>query len=265
MVSPTLPGATCSKSLADRLSLTSRRCVVTGGNRGLGIEISLGLMHAGAEVAVISRNGPDKDAAERLSESGKWHNVQGDLDTTEGTLEVADKTLAALGKVDVLVNNAGVAMLDPLEKISPEVWDKTMAINLRAPFLLAQKFVPGMMEQRAGKIVNVSSLAGVDALDQHGAYCTSKAGLNMLTKMMTVEWAKYNIQANAICPTVILTDMGKEVWGKPETGDPMKAKIPLGRFGEPVEVADAVVFLASNASDLICGQSICLDGGYSVQ
>ncbi len=120
-----------------------------------------------------------------------------------------------------------------------------------------------MIEQRSGKIINISSQAGVIALDDHAAYSATKGGLNMLTKAMTAEWSRYNIQCNAVAPTIILTPMGERVWGEPAKGDPMKAKIPLGRFGQPIEVADLVLFLASPASDLITGDVILLDGGYT--
>ena len=142
-------------------------------------------------------------------------------------------------------------------------WEWVNNVNLRAPYLLAQALVPKMIEQRMGKVINISSQSGVVALDDHGAYGASKGGLNMLTKVMTVEWAKHNIQSNSICPTVILTPMGEMVWGDPAKGDPMKAKIPGGRFGMPMEVADAVLFLASSASDMICGHDLLVDGGYT--
>lgn len=138
-----------------------------------------------------------------------------------------------------------------------------MAVNLRAPFLLARAVAPGMIAQKAGKIINVSSQAGVVGLEGHGAYCASKGGLNMLTKVMTVEWAKHNIQINTVCPTVILTPMGEQVWGQPEKGAPMLVRIPAGRFGRPIEVADMILYLASSASDLVCGQDLLIDGGYT--
>jgi 2-deoxy-D-gluconate 3-dehydrogenase len=139
----------------------------------------------------------------------------------------------------------------------------TMAVNLRAPFLLARALVPAMIKKGHGKIVNISSQAGVVGLEGHGAYAASKGGLNMLTKVMCVEWARHNIQINAVCPTVILTPMGEQVWGQPAKGDPMKAKIPAARFGRPVEVADMILYLASSASDLVNGQDILIDGGYT--
>jgi NAD(P)-dependent dehydrogenase (short-subunit alcohol dehydrogenase family) len=121
-----------------------------------------------------------------------------------------------------------------------------------------------MIEQRRGKIINISSLASVLAPEGHAAYSASKAGLNLLTQAMAAEWGRFNIQPNAIAPTVILTDMGRKVWGDPAKGDPMKARIPERRFGEPIEVADLALYLASPASDFVCGQVIRLDGGLSV-
>jgi len=112
-------------------------------------------------------------------------------------------------------------------------------------------------------VINISSIAGVLAPEGHAAYSASKAGLNLLTQMMAAEWAQFNIQANAVAPTVILTAMGQQVWGEPAKGDPMKARIPSRRFGEPIEVADLVLFLASSLSDFICGQVIRVDGGLS--
>jgi 2-deoxy-D-gluconate 3-dehydrogenase len=120
-----------------------------------------------------------------------------------------------------------------------------------------------MIERKAGKIINVSSQAGSIGLQGHGAYCASKGGLNMLTKVMTVEWSKHNIQINAISPNVILTPMGEKVWGEKAKSQPMIDKTPLGRFGKPIEVADLALFLASNASDFMTGEDVLIDGGYT--
>ena len=154
------------------------------------------------------------------------------------------------------MNNAGIAVTDSILDTNVEDWDRVMAVNLRAAFLFAQALGPKMIERQQGKIINISSQTGVIAIDDHCAYAASKNGLNALTKSITCEWAKHNIQCNAICPTVILTPMGEKVWGEPAKGDPMKAKIPAGRFGRPVEVADLVLYLASPASDLVNGLSL---------
>jgi 2-deoxy-D-gluconate 3-dehydrogenase len=189
--------------------------------------------------------------------------IEADLATVEQTRMAARTALQARGVIDILVNNAGITAIESILEAKVENWDRIMAVNLRAPFLLAQALAPKMIEKGAGKIINVSSQTSTVALDKHAAYMSSKNALNALTKAMTMEWAKYNIQSNAVCPTVILTPMGEMVWGDPKVGDPMRAKIPLGRFGKPVEIADLVLFLASPASDLITGQTIFADGGYT--
>jgi NAD(P)-dependent dehydrogenase (short-subunit alcohol dehydrogenase family) len=248
-----------------RFSLKGKRVLVTGATKGIGFETCKVLADAGADIAAVGRDakGLRKVAAALKSTGVKCVTIDADLSEPEGAEEAARLALKALGRIDVLVNNAGIALIDPLVDAKTEDWDKTMSVNLRAPFLLARAVVPGMIKRKSGKIINISSQAGVVGLEAHGAYAASKGGLNMLTKVMTVEWAKHNIQINSVCPTVILTPMGEKVWGQPAKGDPMKAKIPAARFGKPQEVADLILFLASSASDLITGQDILIDGGYT--
>lgn len=248
-----------------RFSLAGRTALVTGATKGIGIETAKVLADAGADIAAVGRDkaGLAEVAAAVNALGRRCVTIAADMGSVDGPVNAAKEALAAFGTIDILVNNAGVALLGHLTDATVEDWDKTMAVNLRAPFLLACAVAPQMIAQKRGKIINVSSQAGVVALDAHGAYCASKGGLNMLTKVMVVEWAKHNIQINTVCPTVILTPMGEQVWGKPEVGDPMKAKIPGGRFGKPVEVADAVLFLASSASDMINGHDLMVDGGYT--
>jgi NAD(P)-dependent dehydrogenase (short-subunit alcohol dehydrogenase family) len=151
----------------------------------------------------------------------------------------------------------------PALDLSLDDWDTTMAVNLRAPFVMARALAPAMIEQRWGKIINVSSQTGVIALDDHAAYASSKGGLNALTKSLCAEWARHNVQVNAICPTVVMTPMGIKVWSAEEKSGPMLAKTPLRRFGEPVEVADLALYLASPASGLVNGAIIMADGGFT--
>lgn len=248
-----------------RFSLTGKAALVTGATKGIGLEICKVLADAGADIAAVGRDerglAEVNAAVEGLGR--KCVTIAADLSTQEGPVEAAKSALQSFGTIDILVNNAGVALIDPLLETKVEDWDRTMAVNLRAPFLTARELAPRMIAQRAGKIINISSQAGVAALDGHAAYSASKGGLNMLTKVMTLEWAKYNIQTNAVCPTVILTPMGEQVWGDPAKGKPMLEKIPLGRFGKPQEVADCVLYLASPASDLVCGETILIDGGFT--
>jgi 2-deoxy-D-gluconate 3-dehydrogenase len=248
-----------------RFSLAGKRALVTGATKGIGFETCKVLADAGADIAAVGR---DRDglaliAGEVKALGRKCVEIAADMATVTGPDDAAKAALKTFGGIDILVNNAGVALIDPLLDAKVSDWDMTMAVNLRAPFLLARALAPGMIERKQGKIVNVSSQAGVVGLEGHGAYCASKGGLNMLTKVMTVEWAMHNIQINSVCPTVILTPMGELVWGKPEKGGPMLAKIPAGRFGKPIEVADMILYLASPASGLVCGQEFLLDGGYT--
>jgi len=248
-----------------RFELLGKRALVTGATKGIGLEACKVLADAGADIAAVGRDAQGlKEVKAAVEAMGRrCITITAEMATVEGPVKAAREALSAFGTIDILVNNAGIALVEMLLDATVEDWDTTMAVNLRAPFLLAREVAPGMIAQRAGKIINVSSQAGVIGLDAHGAYCASKGGLNTLTKVMTSEWAKHNIQINTVCPTVILTPLGEKVWGQPEKGDPMKAKIPAGRFGQPVEVADAILFLASSASDMICGHDLLIDGGYT--
>ena len=251
----------------NRFSLEGRRALVTGATKGIGFETCRVLADAGADIAAVGRDEEGLAAVHREVEGlGRaCVAISADLATVEGPRHAAREALKAFGTIDILVNNAGVTTIRSIIDTPVDDWDWVNNVNLRAPYLLAQELVPGMIRQRMGKIINISSQSGVVALDDHGAYGASKGGLNMLTRVMTVEWAKHNIQANAVCPTVILTPMGEMVWGDPAKGDPMKAKIPAGRFGRTTEVADLILFLASSASDMICGQTILIDGGFTAQ
>ena len=249
----------------DRFSLQGRTALVSGASKGIGLEICAVLADAGADIVAVARDTEGLAAAKASVESAgrQCLTVESDLTTIQGPRDAAEQALAHFGAIDILVNNAGIAVTDSILDTNVEDWDRVMAVNLRAAFLFAQALGPKMIEQQQGKIINISSQTGVIAIDNHCAYAASKNGLNALTKSITCEWAKHNIQCNAICPTVILTPMGEKVWGEPAKGDPMKAKIPAGRFGRPVEVADLVLYLASPASDLVNGDTIMMDGGYT--
>jgi len=249
-----------------RFRLDHKRALITGASRGLGAEIAAAFAAAGADLVISGRDLSGlQHTAETARELGaSCHEVPADLRSSEEVQRLADTALERLGTVDILVNNAGIVYVEDLLHTSLEHWEETQAVNLRAPFLLSQRLAPAMIKQKQGKIINISSVAAVLAPEGHGAYSASKGGLNLLTQTMAAEWGRYNIQANAVAPTVILTAMGQQVWGEPSKGDPMKARIPARRFGEPIEVADLVLFLASQASNFICGQVIRLDGGLSV-
>ena len=247
-----------------RFALDGKWALVTGASKGIGEECCSVLADAGADIIATARDADGLATVKQAVEAKgrKCHTIVADLAERDAPREVGEKALALVGTVDILVNNAGVALLDKLVDASVDDWDKTMAVNLRAPFLLAKTLAPAMIAQNAGKVINISSQSSVIALDKHAAYCSSKGGLDQLTKVMALEWSPHNVQANAVNPNIVFTKLGKEVWGDPVKNAPMRERTPAGRFVEPVEVADLVLFLASNASDMITGSVHLIDGGY---
>ncbi len=248
-----------------RFSLAGRTALVTGASKGIGFEICRVFADAGADVVATARDseGLQQVAAAVEAHGTTCHTYSCELADPQAISALCDQVRNEVGHIDILVNNAGIARVAPAQDLTIDDWDLTMAVNLRAPFLLAQQFAPAMRERQWGKIINISSQAGVVALDDHLAYSASKAALNAMTRGLMVEWAKHNIQVNSICPTIILTEMGRQVWGQEEKGGPMLAKTPLGRFGETVEVADMALYLASSASGLVNGETLMIEGGFS--
>lgn len=246
----------------DRFSIAGRVALVTGASSGIGSEIARVFAEAGAHVIAVGRSRPRLDAL-AASIGDSCETARADIATAGGCERLVADVIASRPRIDILVNSAGIARVAPAVDCSVADWDRTMAVNLRAPFLLARGFAPAMVSAKSGKIINISSQTGVIALKDHAAYAASKGGLNALTKSLMAELAPYNIQVNAICPTVVLTEMGKSIWSAPEKSGPMVAATPLGRFGDPIEIADMALYLASPASNLVNGALMMIDGGYS--
>ncbi|AZO93288.1 SDR family oxidoreductase [Halocella sp. SP3-1] len=240
--------------------------LVTGAASGIGKAIVKLFAEKGANIILVDI------LDDKMAEVAKELNSHGsdtlclnyDITKTDNVKDLVEKSINKFGKIDILVNCAGVALLDNAEEISEEDWDKTMAVNLRAPFLLSKYVGQKMIENNYGKIINIASQAGVIALDRHVAYCSSKAAIIGMTKVLALEWAEHNITVNAVSPTVILTELGKNAWAG-EVGEAMKKKIPVGRFGYPEEVAASVLYLASDAADMINGTNFVIDGGYTIK
>ena len=246
-------------------SLKGKVALITGGARGIGKAIAVLFAKNGARIVLVDLDPVVESVAQEISTLGdKSIAVVADVTRKDEVEKAVAVALREFGTIDILVNNAGVAYLDDAENLSEEYWDKTMAVNLKAPFLLAQAVGRVMIQKKRGKIINIASQAGVIALDKHVAYCASKAGLIGMTKVLALEWAEFGINVNAIAPTVILTELGKKAWAG-EVGEAMKKKIPLRRFGYPEEVAAAALYLASPASDLVTGETLVIDGGYTIQ
>lgn len=249
----------------DRFSLKGRKALVTGASKGIGAEIAAVFAEAGADIVALGRDEADlaATAAKVRAQGRRCLTLVAEMASPTEPVEACKCALAEWGTIDILVNSAGIAHVAPAVEFTTEAWDRMMAVNLRAPFLTARTLAPAMIAQRWGKVINISSQTGVIALDDHAAYASSKGGLNALTKSLCAEWARFNVQVNAICPTVVMTPMGREVWGAPEKGDPFRNATPARRFAEPVEVADAALYLASDASSMVNGALLMVEGGFT--
>jgi NAD(P)-dependent dehydrogenase (short-subunit alcohol dehydrogenase family) len=246
--------------------IDGKRALITGAARGIGNELAHTFAAAGARLVLSDREKDELDAlaTSLTAEFGtEVSTVIADLAQLDAPAELARQALAAFGGLDILVNNAGVALNQPVTVLETEKFDLTLTINLRAPALLAAAVGKAMVEAGSGgAIVSIASAAALSPLPEHYAYCTSKAGLSMATKVLARELGQYGIRANSVCPTVVLTDMGRKAWSDEVKSAPMLARIPLGRFAEPHEVADTVLWLASDAASMINGIDVPVDGGY---
>lgn len=253
---------------ATALRLDGKRALITGATKGIGADIARAFAAAGATLILSGRDEDElRGARDALS-----HTYGIDVDTIavdlahrDAPAQLAQQASAVFDGLDVLINNAGISHPQPVVDTDPALFDATIAVNLRAPALLASAVGAAMVEQgTGGAIVNVASAAALAPLPDHYAYCVSKAGLVMATKVLARELGPHGIRANSVCPTVVLTEMGQRVWGEEEKAGPMLARIPLGRFAVPREVSDTVVWLASEAASMINGVDIPVDGGYTM-
>ncbi len=252
------------KEFDKNFSLTGKIAMVTGAAQGIGKAIALLFAEKGADIILVDLK-ESKESAKAVESFGKKAlSIEADLTKTEEVNRVVQTAIKEFGRIDILSNNAGVVFLDDAENISEEYWDKTIAVNLKAVFMLSQAVGKEMIARGGGKIVNMASQASVIALDNHVAYCASKAAVVAVTKNLAIEWGQFNINVNAISPTVVLTELGKKAWAG-QVGEEMKKLIPAGRFGVPEEIAAVALFLVSDAAALITGENLIIDGGYSIK
>lgn len=251
-----------------RFDLTGQTALVTGAARGLGRAISLALANAGADIALGLRDANTAaDVAAEIERMGRRAlRLQMDMTRMDQISRAVDDAVAHFGRLDVLVNNAGVAPENPAEKVREEDFDLTLAMNLKGTFFGCQAAGRVMIRQNGGRIINMSSQAGFAALPTESIYCMTKAGIAHLTKCLAVEWGRYNITVNAVAPTFIHTPGTEAALADPAfRADVVERIAALHRIGEPTEVAGAVVFLASPAASLITGHTILIDGGWTAR
>jgi len=242
--------------------IAGKTAIVTGGASGIGAAIVAAFAAKGVRVAVLDLNaGAAADAAARHPGAMSAACNVADPDSV-GTAVAA--VARDFGRIDILVNSAGIVDLAPAGEISLTAWQRTLDINLTGSFLVAQAVGRRMIASGGGAIINMASQAGSVAIDGHVAYCASKFGVIGLTKTLALEWGRHGITVNSISPTVVLTELGRKAWEGPK-GDAMKAQIPTGRFAEPEEIAAAAVFLASPGARMINGADLLVDGGFTVR
>jgi 2-deoxy-D-gluconate 3-dehydrogenase len=246
--------------------LKEQIAIVTGAGRGIGKAIALGLAEAGADIGLVARTTPELEAvAEKIQKLGRRAvPISSDLTRTEDIQPLVEDFVGQLGGIDILVNNAGINIPQDSVDVTVEAWDQIIDINLKASFFMAQAVGRVMIRQgHGGRIINISSQTGSVALIKRAGYCASKAGLNLVTKVLALEWASHGILVNAVAPTFIETELSKGYLADPEFREYALAKNLLKRIGKPEDVLGAVLYLASPASSLVTGHILMVDAGWS--
>ena len=250
------------------MRLKGKSILVTGGSRGIGRAIAIGMAEEGADIGINYVY--HKDAAEKVADEIKKIGrkailIQADVADVSDCYRMVDEFCKTVGRIDVLVNNAGICILGKFIDATEEDYDSVMNTNLKGEFFCAQAAAKKMIKQGGGTIINMSSLNGIVGEPDQCSYNASKGGINMLTKSLSLELSKYNIKVNGLGPGFIMTEAAEEDIADPEVRKEYLENIPLHRFGKPEDVVGAAIFLASSDSDYFAGQTLYMDGGIMVQ
>jgi NAD(P)-dependent dehydrogenase (short-subunit alcohol dehydrogenase family) len=256
------------KTVLDRFRLDGKVALVTGGARGLGLTMATALAEAGADIALSGRSLEScREAADGIAASTKRkaRAFAADVTNLADVERLTAEAEAELGKIDILVNNAGINIRGPIQDLSEADWDAVIDTNLKGPFLCARAMGPRMVKRGWGRVINIGSILGAVGLPERAPYAASKAGIINLTRVLALEWAGTGVTANAICPGAFGTEMNRPLLDDPEKYKAFVANIPMGRWGELVELTGAVVFLASEASSYVTGAPLFVDGGWTAR
>lgn len=249
----------------EQFSLKNKIAMVTGSSKGLGRAAAMALAKAGADIAVCGRNQNDiktvVDEIRALDREAAGFVF--DLTDKKNIDSGVESILSHFGRIDILVNNAGTNHRVPVLEYPEEAWDQVISINLKAYYLIAQAVVPQMIKHGYGKVINMSSILGHVALPNQLAYASAKGGVEQMTKVMALEWAKSGVRVNAIAPTYFETEMVEQIKKDKERFNFINERTPMGRWGYVEEIEGLVIFLASSASNFITGQSLLIDGGWT--
>lgn len=246
--------------------LQNKTVIVTGGSKGIGKEIALSFAKLGANVIIAGRN---KEALNQtltqLQTFNGHHKAVGvDVNDINRVRELVDDVVHEYGTVDVLVNNAGINIPKPALEVTEEDWDQVLDTNLKSAFFFSQAVAKHMIAQkRKGRIINIASQMSFVGYIKRAAYCSSKGGVVQMTKALAVEWAQYDINVNAVAPTFVETDFTSKMFADEEFKRDVESRILLGRLPKPKDISGAVLYLASNLSDFVTGETIKVDGGWT--
>jgi len=249
------------------MKLQNKTAIITGAGSGIGKQIALSLAKNNANVVIAEWSKKNGQAVEKqiIKQGGQGFFIKTDVSNASQIKQMVQNTIKKFKTIDILVNNAGIVKFSPLHKTTEEDWDKILSINLKGVFLCSKAVLPTMLEKKQGKIINISSIAGLVGFKNTGAYCASKGGIIALTREMALEYAPKKININCIAPGIIKTAMTKQMLANKKQKQILQNSTPYPRLGEPQDIAQAVLYLASQDSNFVNGTVLTVDGGWISQ